>query len=281
MPVSLKKMKAAKKPVVKINKLIFILALLGGPFLFAGCDFTPPLYKRVFEAQNYLVEQRYPEAIELYERILESNPPNDMKVKIYYQLGEVYSINLNNNVKGVAYYRKVKEVTEDPLWLVKVEERLGDINFSFIKNYKAAIESYLLLSSFKPRLANYDFYEYRLGQSYLRLGDFASAEDVFVRIQRDEGHLYHVDSFFEAGLAAFQQKDWRHSVGFLNEYIRREKRRDGIIKAKFLVANAYETMEQLKEAYNLYYSLLGEYPNTQVIQNRLNAIYNRRVARRR
>lgn len=267
--------------MVKINRLLFIMALLGGPFLLSGCDFTPPLYKRVFEAQNYLIEQRYPEAIELYEKILESNPPSDMKVKIYYQLGEVYSINLNNNRRGVEYYRKVKEVTEEPLWLVKVEERIGDINYSFTKNYKASIESYLLLSSFQPRLANYDFYEYRLGQSYLRLDEFAKAEDVFVRIQRDESHKYFVDSFFEAGLAAFQQKDWKKAVGFLNEYIRREKRRDGIIKAKFLVANAYETMEQLKDAYNLYYSLLGEYPNTQVIQNRLNAIYNRRVARRR
>lgn len=270
-----------QKVVVSFSKLTMILALLGGPFLFWGCDFTPPLYKRVFEAQNYLIEQRYTEAIALYEKILESNPPTDMKVKIFYQLGEVYSINLNDNKNGIKYYKRVKEVSEDPLWLVKVEERIGDINFSFIKNYQASIESYLLLSSFKPRLANYDFYEYRLGQSYLRLGDFVKAEEVFVRIQSQDGHQYHVDSFFEAGLAAFQQKDWRRSVGFLNEYIRREKRRDGIIRAKFLVANAYETMEELKEAYNLYYSLLGEYPNTQVIQNRLNAIYNRRVARRR
>lgn len=267
--------------MASFSKLVTALALLGGPFLFWGCDFTPPLYKRVFEAQNYLIEQRYTEAIALYEKILESNPPIDMKVKIYYQLGEVYSINLNNNRKGIEYYKKVKEVSEDPLWLVKVEERIGDINYSFLKDYKASIESYLLLSSFKPRLALYDFYEYRLGQSYLRLGDFVEAEEVFVRIQSQEGHQYHVDSFFEAGLAAFQQKDWKRAVGFLNEYIRREKRRDGIIKAKFLVANAYETMEELKEAYNLYYSLLGEYPNTQVIQNRLNAIYNRRVARRR
>ena len=47
------------------------------------------------------------------------------------------------------------------------------------------------------------------------------------------------------------------------------------------MANAYETMEELKKAYNLYYSILGEYPNTEVIQNRLKAIYDRRVARKR
>jgi len=47
------------------------------------------------------------------------------------------------------------------------------------------------------------------------------------------------------------------------------------------MANAYEMLEKLKEAYNLYYSILGEYPNTKVIQNRLNSIYARKIARKR
>ena len=61
----------------------------------------------------------------------------------------------------------------------------------------------------------------------------------------------------------------------------REKRRDNIVQTKFLMANAYETMEKLKAAYNIYYSILGEYPNTEVIKNRLKSIYERRVARKR
>ena len=47
------------------------------------------------------------------------------------------------------------------------------------------------------------------------------------------------------------------------------------------MANSYESLENLKSAYNIYYSILGEYPNTEVIQNRLKGIYNRRIARKR
>ena len=47
------------------------------------------------------------------------------------------------------------------------------------------------------------------------------------------------------------------------------------------MANAYETMERLKEAYNIYYSIVGEYPNNEVIKARLNSIYERKVARKR
>ena len=47
------------------------------------------------------------------------------------------------------------------------------------------------------------------------------------------------------------------------------------------MGNAYETMEELKKAYNIYYSILGEYPNNDVIKNRLNSLYKRRIARKR
>ena len=83
------------------------------------------------------------------------------------------------------------------------------------------------------------------------------------------------------GMIHFEKKEWRQAISFWNQYITREKRKDFVIEAKFLMANAYETLEALKKAYNLYYSILGEYPNTEVIQSRLNAIYQRRIARKR
>ena len=60
-----------------------------------------------------------------------------------------------------------------------------------------------------------------------------------------------------------------------------ENRNDRIVKTKFLIANAYESAEKLKEAYNIYYSILGEYPNSEVIENRLKSLYERRVSRKR
>ena len=68
---------------------------------------------------------------------------------------------------------------------------------------------------------------------------------------------------------------------FWDKYISLEKRRDNIVQTKFLMGNAYETMEELKKAYNIYYSILGEYPNNDVIKNRLNSLYKRRIARKR
>lgn len=79
----------------------------------------------------------------------------------------------------------------------------------------------------------------------------------------------------------FLNLNWDLAIIAFKKYIKIEKRRDIIVQAKFILANIYETKEELKKAYNIYYSILGEYPNAQVIKNRLESIYNRRVARKR
>jgi len=273
------KPKVMKKNLNKfLNKLavIFITA-----FFFTSCDFTPRLHKKILDAQQYIKLQKYSDAIAKYESILETNPPNDIKVKIYYQLGELYSINLSKNVIAISYFKKIKKISNEPLWLVKVEERIGEINYNFTKNYKESIKSYKLLSTFTPKLENLDFYQNRLALSYRKANYLNKAKKEFLKIQSNRKHKFFIKSFYYLGLIHFQERKWNKAIYLWNEYIKRETRQDSIVQTKFLMANAYETMEKLKMAYNIYYSILGEYPNTEVVQNRLNAIYKRRIARKR
>jgi hypothetical protein len=82
-------------------------------------------------------------------------------------------------------------------------------------------------------------------------------------------------------LIQFRQGHWGPAIDMWKKYLEVETRKDKKVEVRYLMANAYETIENLKEAYAIYYSLLGEYPNTQVIQNRLKAIYQRKVSRKR
>jgi tetratricopeptide (TPR) repeat protein len=277
MMIQKAKMKLSLKSNI-VNKLavIFVTA-----FFLLSCDFTPRLHKKIIDAQQYIKLQRYSDAIAQYELILKSSPPNDIKVKIYYQLGELYSINLSKNIKAINYFKKIKTITNEPLWLVKVEERIGEINFNFTKDYDESIKSYKMLTAFTPKLENLDFYQNRLALSYRKGNYLSKAKEEFLKIQSDQNHKFFIKSFYYLGLIHFQERSWNKAIYLWNEYIKREPRKDSIVQTKFLMANAYETMEELKKAYNIYYSILGEYPNTDVIQNRLNAIYKRRIARKR
>jgi tetratricopeptide (TPR) repeat protein len=259
------------------NKFVLLLWLLG----LSSCDFTSGLNQDILAAQKHVDNQDFDKAVALYERILKKNPSKLIKTKINYQLAEIYYLYLDQQVRALKYYQFIVENVDDPLWQVKSTEKMADINFSFAKNFKEAIRYYEILMQFKPRLKNYDYYFFRVGESYSELGKFSKSREIFNLILGQPTNPYYIEAFNQMGLIEFYNKNWDKAVEYWMEYLKREKRKDQIVKVKFLIANAYESNEMLKEAYNIYYSLLPTYPNPDVLRARLKSLYARRVARKR
>ncbi len=249
--------------------------------LFSSCDFTPPINRKIIDAQNYISDQKYNKAAFLYEDILKSNPGPDLRIKVCYQLGELYSIYLGQYKKAVYYYNEVKDLTEDPLWLIKTEEKLAEINFNYRKDYRDSIKNYTRLSEFTPKLKKYDYFQLQIALSYYYLNDTENAVKQLLKIQSDTNHEFFIRSFYYLGLIYFEKKEYNKALFVWSEYLKRETKKENIVQAKFLVANIYESTENLKMAYDIYYSIADDYPNPKVIENRLTSLYGRRVSRRR
>jgi tetratricopeptide (TPR) repeat protein len=246
-----------------------------------ACDFTSGLNQDILGAQKYVDNQEFQNAVALYERILRKNPSKTIKTKINYQLAEIYYLYLDEQLKALKYYQFIVDNVDEPLWQVKSLEKIADINFSFGKNYVESIRAYNILMRVKPRLKNYDYYYFRVGEAYFELGRFQRAREIFSQILSQPSNAHYVEAYYKMGLVEFYNKNWDLAVDFWMEYLKREKRKDQIVKVKFLIANAYESNEKLKEAYNIYYSLLPSYPNPEVLKSRLKSLYARRVARKR
>lgn len=265
--------------MANLLKLLFSKLLI---FLFVlGCDFTSGLNQDILSAQKYVDNQQFDKAVELYERILVKNPSKVIKTKINYQLAEIYYLYLDQQVKALKYYQFIVDNVDDPLWQVKALEKIADINFSFARNFNESIRAYQILMQVKPRLSNYDYYFLRVGESYFELGRYDKAREIFNQIINQPTNPYYVEAYNQMALIEFYNKNWDKAVDYWLEYLKREKRKDQIVKVKFLIANAYESNEKLKEAYNIYYSLLSTYPNPDVLRARLKSLYARRVARKR
>lgn len=267
--------------VQMVNLLRLLFSNLIFLFLLSSCDFTSGLNQDILNAQKYVDNQDFAKAVELYERVLKKNPSKIIKTKINYQLAEIYYLYLDEQVKALKYYQFIVDNVDDPLWQVKSLEKMADINFSFAKNYNEAIRAYHILMQVKPKLKNFDYYYLRVGESYFEMGKYSKAREIFNQILNQPTNPYYVEAFYQMGLIEFYNKNWDKAVEYWLEYLKREKRKDQIVKVKFLIANAYESNEKLKEAYNIYYSLLPVYPNPDVLRSRLKSLYARRVARKR
>lgn len=269
---------------MRTPKVLHLMNLLSFLFIFllgASCDFSSGLHREIIAAQNFVSNQEYDKAVQVYEGILRKNPAKQIREKVNFQLAEIYYLYLNQQIRALSYYQYIVTNVQDPLWQVKALEKMAEINYSHAKNYPDAIRAYQTLLKFKPKLTNTDFYFFRIGESYFELNNYNKAKDYFNEMRFNTNHVYHIESFYYLGLIEFYQQHWNESVELWLEYIKREKRKDMIVKTKFLIANSYESSEKLKEAYNIYYSLLGDYPNPEVIKERLKSLFKRRVARKR
>ncbi|MBT3234741.1 MAG: tetratricopeptide repeat protein [Bdellovibrionales bacterium] len=270
-------MKKRNKLHIKFSLTFFLFFFL----ITSSCDFSSQLHNTILDAQQLVSTQSYPEAVLLYEKILDSNPSVDIKLKISYQLGELYSTYMGNYRQAIIHFSNVKKFSKDPLWSIRAEEKIGEICFVYLKDYSCATLSYKKLSNITPRLKMVDFYLYRLGLSYVKNSEILLAQRILNRISRDAGHEYNLEAQYELGLLEFHQKRWKSAIIHWRKYLSRETKRESVVRVKFMIANAYEMLEELKKAYDIYYSILGEFSNPKVIKNRLNSIYARKVARKR
>lgn len=259
-------------------KLVLLLLIV---FVLASCDFTPPLNKKILDAQNLIRDNQYEEAISRYMVILKNNHPAEIKVKIRYQIADLYSIYLSRIEEALPFYEEVSKTSEDDRWKLKSLERLADLNFTHLKRYDKAVFYFREMLYLTTDKSEVDFFEYRIAQSYFKKSDFQNAKQRFLEIGNNKNHAYYVKSIYYQAMIHYYKEEWDQSIGLFQNYISIEKNRDDVIQAKFILANALESRENLNKAYDIYSSILGEYPNTDVVKAKLESIYRRRVARKR
>lgn len=247
----------------------------------SACDFTSKIHKQILNAQDLLQNFEHEEAIKEYEKVLGRIPPSLLKNKIYFQLGEIYNLYLNDHKKSIYYFEKIIADTSDPRWKVQAKEKLADIYLNQLRDFAKAEKYYKQLYDFFPKLENQDFYQLNLGISYFEQRYLEKAEIVFNQMLKEKNHRFKNRAFYYLGLVKFNSKQWKEATIYWLDYLKRETKKSEIAETKFLLANAYETMEELQKAYDIYYSILGEYPNSQVIKNRLESVYKRRMERKR
>ncbi|MFZ4712914.1 MAG: tetratricopeptide repeat protein [Bacteriovoracaceae bacterium] len=248
---------------------------------FFSCDFTSSLYKDIIKAQDLMSHGKYEEAVAKYEEILRHNPSPQIKVKIYFQLGEIYSLYLNDGYKAMNYYEKVSSTTNDRTWQIKVLEKEAEITFTMLKDYKSSSRIYRELYEIQPKLDNQDFFYFRLGVSLRKNNENTESIKIFSEILKNPLHPYYLQTYYELGLCYYFEQKWSQAIAEWMEYLKYEKNKDRIVETKFMIANSYETKEDLKEAYDIYYSILPDYPNRDVIKGRLKSLFTRRQASKR
>jgi TolA-binding protein len=264
---------------MKLRSKLFLFFLLAT--LVCSCDYSSSLDKEIIAGQKAFKEQDYLKATKIYQEVVKKTNNRELKRKLLYRISEILLVEIRDVNSSLGSLNELLSNENDLFWQVKAREKIADINFSYKKNYKEAVYNYHLLSNYKPPLEGVDFYKYRHALALLMSEDYTTASAAFNEIYADKKSTYRLEALFYSAQIKFLQSKWEEAITLYKDYLTQESDAEKIIQAKFLIANCYEMIPKLKEAYNIYYAILEKYPNQDVILRRLKSIYERRRNRKR
>lgn len=246
-----------------------------------GCDFTTGVSRRILKAQTYVDEYQYQEALNEYHELIKLNIPENIEHKIYFQMAEIYGLYLNDSTNALKFYKKVNDQFADEKFKSIALKKSAKICFE-LKNYSEAITYY------KKFIQNDNFtelekkyYQMQIAISYYEMSQYTMAEKYFKKIGLDENNYYQASAYFYLGQIASYKNQSEEAIDYWRKSIELEKIEDKKVDTIFYLANHYEREYNLEKAYEYYYSILSTYHNPELIKKRLEAVYQRKVSRRR
>ena len=266
------------KNFLRRNFFLVIIAFL--PILFS-CDFTTGVSRKILQAQDYVDNHQYKEAIEEYQILLELNPPKKIQHKIYYQMAEIYSIYLLDGEKALKYYERIEDSLADSQLKKIALVKSAQLSFE-LKKYNKAIkyyEKFVDSDNFTEEEKN--FFGMQMGISYYEKNDLKNAKRVLSKISEEKENNYRSQAYFYLGQVHSFEYDYGKAIESWQKSLEFERESAQKIETKFYIANAYERLNMLEKAYRYYYSIIDFYPNPEIIKKRLEHIYQRKVSRRR
>jgi TolA-binding protein len=196
-------------------------------------------------------------------------------------------------VKNLKKYLEVATANPAGAQPFQAKLLLGEIMFSKLGQYEQVIAHYQSLLSEKPDAPEAPELLFRIGKSHLLLWQFEKAVDIFQEVQKRfpkspqaEQAAYETGvSYFtggeqkftaegEAGIDAFQSAI-RSFQQFLQKYPNSNNRDD----AKLMIANCYEELDQLHDAYALLKEIEPVHSAKNLIRLRMRRI-EQRLARK-
>lgn len=246
-------------------------------FTVYGCDFSP-ITTRNLNTANQLVEaQNFIEAANVYRSVLANTPDKEIKIKVLVQLAQLYAFHLNRVEDSISLMEKAILISKDPLRLIKFKEILGDIYFTKLRNFKKSVDIYDELLKVRPKLSMYDEYKYRYAESLFLVNDHKNSLFVFESILNNKKNINKSKIKYRIGLINYLLNKNDEAISVFKEIIDGDFKYTYKVKSSYYLAGLYEDIDQLDNSLKYYNLIRYDYPNPELIEQKMESILRKKV----
>lgn len=237
---------------------------------------------RILQAQELIIRGEQEKAASLLNELLLTNLLPAVKEKIFFQLVDLQLLHLRKPEIAL----KILDNTQlyelqGPDIEIKINHYRAQIYDIHLQDCRQAIPYYQQLSNYLPRLAEIDYYQFSLAKCFKTLERWNEAIALFKKMSLDPHQPFQKKASMQLVLSYYLTRQLPQALEQVKQYLELETDLEQLIYANYLKANILEDLEQLEEAYKIYASLLYQYPNQELVKQRMNRIYERRLNRGR
>lgn len=237
---------------------------------------------RILQAQELIIKGEQEKAASLLNELLLADLPQPVKEKIFFQLVDLQLLHLRKPELAL----KILDNTQlyelqGPDIDIKINHYRAQIYDVHLQNCQQAIPYYQQLINYLPQLAEIDYYQFSLAKCYKNLERWSEAITLFKKMSQDPHQPFQKKASLQLVLSYYLTRQQSLALEEVKRYQELETDLEQLIYANYLKANILEDLEQLEEAYKIYASLLYQYPNQELVKQRMNRIYERRLSRGR
>jgi TolA-binding protein len=242
-------------------------------------------------AESLWMKGKFEAAVVEFEKAAQKGPQSKVGLQALLRAATTQMFYLSQYREALKNLKLFIERSEDASEVWKAKKQIGELLFSKLEHYGAAIEHYRFLLTQKPTEAEAAGFLYRIGRAQFFLWKFEQAIQTFEQVvllypgsswaekaqfDRAETLFTQAGQTTKEGVVIKKGEPYAEAMRAYEAFLKSKPKSALVPQAEFGVASCLEEMDQVEAAYQKYLLLLKNYPSPRVIQIKLGRIAERK-----
>jgi TolA-binding protein len=227
-------------------------------------------------AENRWKQGDYLGAIQDYRLIIENHSKSDVVDEAYYWIGTIESLNLQDYTSAIITYRNLIRDFPDSPYRIKAHKAIAEIYAEKMNMPGNAISEYEKLIDIATQSSLKEEVRYRIGEAYVELHDLEQARTEWGFLLKETPRSAWADNaLYHIGSTHFLEGQFDKALNVYQSLLGLYPDTELQAEAHLGIASCLEETEKLQEALDKYRELIDDYPNPEVIQFRIKNLERR------
>lgn len=255
--------------------LSFFLAAAGAVLLFtAGHRYR---IKKVYtSAEKQWEAGDYLRAIELFQSVIDEDAADPMASEAQFRIGSTYYLFLKRDRDAIQAFRDL--IKRDPLspWSYRAQELLGEIFEKRLEDYRQAIVEYQRLINLAPEAPDVGRAQLAVARCYFKMGDFEQAREEYeIHLERYPESPRRDRALAGVANCHYVTRSFQQAIQYYRLVMDGTDDVQLRAEAGYGIASSLEEAGDLEGAQEEFERIRGDYPNPELLEQRLTRIGER------